>query len=321
MKHRFSRWTATWLATIVAGMLEACGGARQEAPLVDSIGPAVAPASSAASVDEVAPAAAPSFTSLQLGLDETVVLDPRATRRNPRASSLLDVEIRQLTALLRATDVAARDRPMLFRRLAEDEVELAEAAKNEAQNALDRYDAATAKARRSMIVPARWAAIANYRALIEDPANAKYPLLDEARWFLAWEYAQVGDAGDARRVASSLLGNPPASPYAARACFLLGALSMADAAGDVSSYGPAEQAFEMASRTSDPRVASIAFDRLERSARAAGDTIVADAAARELARMATGATVESSSSTSGCTKDVDCKGDRICEHGVCVSPQ
>ncbi len=321
MKHGFSRWTATRLATIVAGLLEACGGAGQEAPLVDSRAPAAAPASSAAPVDELAPAAAPSFTSLQLGLDEIVVLDPRATRRGPRASSLLVVEIRQLEALLRATDPVARDRPMLLRRLAEDDVELAEAATNEAQYALDRYDAATAKARRSMIMPARRAAIANYRELLDDPSNAKYPLLDETRWFLAWEYARVGDAANARRVASSLVGDHPASPHAARASFLLGSLSMADAAADVSVYGAAEQAFAMAARTSDPLIASIALDRLERSARAAGDTTAADAATRELARLATGPTVEWSPSTSGCAKDVDCKGDRICERGLCVAPQ
>lgn len=239
----------------------------------------------------MAPDTADSFTSLQLGPDELLVLDPRATRRSPRASSLLVVEIRQLEALLSATDRAARDRPLLLRRLAEDEVELAEAATTEAQYALDRYDAATAKARRAMIVPARRTAIANYEALVEDPADAKYPLLDEARWFLAWEYARVGDPADARRVASSLAGDHPASPYAARASFLLGTLSMADAAADVSLYGTAEQAFADASRTSDPIIASIALDRLERTARAAGDTTAADAAARELARLATGSPV------------------------------
>jgi hypothetical protein len=280
MKHASSRRASAWLATVVAGLLEACGGAGQEAPPVGSLVVAAAPASSAASVDELAPAVAPSFTSLQLGLDEVVVLDPRATRRGPRASSLLVVEIRQLEALLQATDPSARDRPLLLRRLAEDEVELAEASTNEAQNALDRYDAASAKVRRSMIVPARRAAIANYRALVDDPADAKYPQLDEARWFLAWEYARVGDAANARRVASSLVGGHSASPYAARASFLLGALSMANAGADVSLYEAAEQAFAAASRTSDALIASIALDRLERTARAAGDTTAADAAAR-----------------------------------------
>lgn len=305
-----------FLAGIVAGLLEACGGTGQEAP------PVSAPSSSSGDpVEDLAPAAAPSFTSLQLGPDEILVLDPRATRRGPRASSLLVVEIRQLEALLQVTAPVARDRPLLLRRLAEDEVELAEAASNEEQDARDRYDAAKARVRRSMIGRARQAAIANYRALVDDPASAQYPLLDEARWFLAWEYARTGDVANARRVAASLVADRPASPHAARASFLLGAFSMADATRDVSSYAAAERAFATATRTPDPLIASIALDRLERSARAAGDTTAADAAARELARMTTGTTVESPPSTSGCAKDVDCKGNRICEHGVCVAPQ
>jgi hypothetical protein len=154
---------------------------------------------------------------------------------------------------------------------------------------------------------------------VGDSANRNYPLLDEARWYLAWEYVRVGDATNARRVASSLVERGPASTQAGRAAFLLGALSIAEAAADPSKCAEAERSFALAARGSDAVLATTALDRLERSARAAGDGAVADEAARDLARAVAGP--PEPPSPPGCTKDTDCKADRICERGTCTAPR
>jgi len=307
------------IATIVVAVLQGCGGAGREAPVGAPIAPPIAPAESAEGLDARAPADDPLLTSLQLGPDETVVLDPRAKRPLP----VLVAEISSLKMLLKHTEAVKPppDPSMLLRLLAEAHAELAEAAKRDAQAALDRYDPATAKARGSIVAPARRSAITYYRALLDAPTAGAYTRLDAALWFLAWEYVRVGDAANARSMALSLVDRHPASRYAARGYFLLGALLMAGAATDASRYGEAEKAFAQAARSSEPRMAEIALDRVERSARLAGDTAAADAAARDLARAINGPSDGPAPDSAGCTKDVDCKGNRICDRGLCTAPQ
>ena len=188
---------------------------------------------------------------------------------------------------------------------------------------------------------ARRAAILGYRELVEEPANRSYPRLDEVEWELAWEYARMGHAGRARRVALQLLADHPDSPCVSRVYFLLGAMFSTEAADDPSRYVLAEQAFAKAAGSPDGPLASAALHRLEDAARRAGDTTAADDAARRLAAgPASDSGVASrgrgvrahdspvparrsfppAAAPVGCGKDTDCKGDRICEDAKCVAP-
>jgi hypothetical protein len=107
---------------------------------------------------------------------------------------------------------------------------------------------------------------------------------------------------------------------------LFGAMLAAEAGSDPARYSLAEQAFAKAAQSSDVSLEVVALRRLENAARAAGDTAAADEAARSLQ------TAESPSARSlvpsgltmvqpGCTKDIECKGDRICEGQRCVAPR
>ena len=55
-------------------------------------------------------------------------------------------------------------------------------------------------------------------------------------------------------------------------------------------------------------------------AKAVGDAYLCTAGARETGTKETPPTETPVSGQGGCTKDTDCKGDRICESGKCVKP-
>jgi hypothetical protein len=208
------------------------------------------------------------------------------------------------------------------RRLAEDDVELANASENEAKLANERGDAAAARTRLGIAGRARRAAIEKYRSLVEPGASA-YPQADEVEWFLALECTRVGDLGGARSAAMRLASDHPSSRYAARSYFLLGSFYEAEAKDDASKHAVAMQAFARVTRSPYPELARVALVHLEREARAAGDTLIADEAARRLASPAALVTVASETprvtmASAGCSTDMQCKGSRICQAGACV---
>ena len=155
--------------------------------------------------------------------------------------ALLVTEISQLQSLYNTTDLRSKDRPQLLRRLAEDYVELENAAfreKTEAEvrrDELKKTNATDAGKQQTIVLQrnksmlgARKASIAYYSLLVDDysgqpsktfPSNPppSYPLLDEVYYYLAYEYEQGGDTVNARRVYLDLITKTPNSKYISNA--------------------------------------------------------------------------------------------------------
>ena len=204
------------------------------------------------------------------------VRDPRQIVLKQRTLALLVTEIQQMESLLKSTGLQSRDRPMLLRRLAEDYVELENAAAHEMTVAAitsDQYKAtnprlagqwqATVNARKVTMERARKAAIAAYTSLVTDyagqpssnfPANppAPYALLDEAYYYLAYEYEQSGDTTNARRVYLDLITRTPGSRYVPNSYLAFGELFYGEALTDPAKWEPARQAYVQVVRKPPP---------------------------------------------------------------------
>ena len=116
------------------------------------------------------------------------VRDQRQIALKQRVLALLVTEIQQLESLFKSTDLQSKDRPMLLRRMAEDYVELENAAfreKTEAEITRDEYKAtnpreagkqqAIVNARKTTMERARKAAIADYTSLVTDYSGQPSP--------------------------------------------------------------------------------------------------------------------------------------------------
>ena len=193
--------------------------------------------------------------------------DPRAIALKQRGLALLVTELQQLESLVRSTGLTSHDRPMLLRRLAEDYVELEHAASRAMTVAaitsaqfrtsnprLAGQWKATENARKTTMERARKAAIAAYTTIVTDYAGQPspsfpatpppaYASLDEACYYLAYEYEQAGDTASARRVYLDLITRTPASRYVASAYLAFGELFFTEAMGDPSRWDAARQAY------------------------------------------------------------------------------
>ena len=107
--------------------------------------------------------------------------DQRQSALKQRVLALLITEIQQLESLFKSTDARSKDRPMLLRRMAEDYVELENAAfreRTEAEVKRDNFKTsnpreagkqqAIANSRKTTMDRSRKAAIANYTMLVND---------------------------------------------------------------------------------------------------------------------------------------------------------
>ena len=195
--------------------------------------------------------------------------DPRQTAMKQRVLGLLITEIGQLEMLLHETELRSKDRPTLLRRLAEDYVELENAAVREktlAEIARDEFKAKkqTAEAgkqqsiinsRKTTVDKARKAAVEYYSILATDyagqpsnnfpqnppPAN---PNLDEIYYYLAYEYEQSNDTVNARRVYLDLITKTPNSKYLTSAYLAFGELFFSEALSDPTKWDAAKQAYQ-----------------------------------------------------------------------------
>jgi tetratricopeptide (TPR) repeat protein len=194
--------------------------------------------------------------------------DARQTALKQRALGLLVIEIQQLESLLHSTDNTSTDRPKLLRRLAEDYVELENAAFREKTIAEVARDAAkklnpreaakqqsVANSRKTTLEKSRKAAIHYYQVLVDDysgqpsttfPQNPPpaYAVLDEVYYYLAYEYEQSGDTANARRVYLDLITKTPNSKYISNAYLAFGELFFNEAMSDPSKWEPAKQAYQ-----------------------------------------------------------------------------
>lgn len=196
--------------------------------------------------------------------------DDRKTRLQQRALALLITEIQQLESLYRATGKCSRDRPQLLRRLAEDYVELENAAfREKTQAEIDRDNlkrtnprAAGEKQtivnqRTTTMVESRKAGIRHYTTLVTDysgnplqgcgnNAPGVYPALDEAYYYLAYEYEQAGDTANARKVYLELISNDhtKGSKYVVNAYLAFGELFFQEAQNDPTKWDASRKAYE-----------------------------------------------------------------------------
>ncbi|HEY3818083.1 MAG TPA: hypothetical protein VGL81_12980 [Polyangiaceae bacterium] len=191
----------------------------------------------------------------------------RASALKQRVLALLITEIQQLEMLFKSTEPRSKDRPMLLRRMAEDYVELENAAfreKTEAEVKRDNFKTsnpreagkqqAIANSRKTTMDRARKAAIANYTMLVTDYSGQPsqmfatnpppaYPQLDEVYYYLAYEYEQASDTANARRVYLDLITKTPNSKYIPNAYLAFGELFFNEAMGDPTKWEPAKQAY------------------------------------------------------------------------------
>jgi TolA-binding protein len=195
------------------------------------------------------------------------IRDQRQSALKQRVLALLITEIQQLESLYKSTELRSKDRPMLLRRLAEDYVELENAAfreKTEAEIKRDNFkktnpreagkQQAIANSRKTTMDRSRKAAINYYTVLVTDysgqpsdrfPQNPPpaYPNLDEVYYYLAYEYEQSGDTSNARRVYLDLITKTPNSKYIPNAYLAFGELFFNEAMGDPTKWDPAKQAY------------------------------------------------------------------------------
>ena len=195
------------------------------------------------------------------------IRDQRQTALKQRVLALLITEIQQLESLYKSTDLRSKDRPMLLRRMAEDYVELENAAfreKTEAEIKRDNFKGsnpreagkqqAIANSRKTTMERSRKAAINDYSLLVTDYSGQPstnfasnpppaYPLLDEVYYYLAYEYEQAGDTANARRVYLDLITKTPNSKYIPNAYLAFGELFFNEAMGDPTKWEPAKQAY------------------------------------------------------------------------------
>jgi TolA-binding protein len=216
-----------WAFASVGLALVACGGSAGDlAPSTSVDDPEPVP-SAAAHARVAPPPTGPAEAS-----DDPVprliaaMRDPRRSRLQPRALALVVTEIQQLEALKNVTDPSSPDHPMLLRRLAEDYAELEIAGASDPRK----------------VEAARAGAIRAYRELVTTH-GATYPLLDEVRYFLAWEYELGGDLANARRSYFELITQSPASKYVPLAYFAFGEAFFHEAATDPSKLELAKQAY------------------------------------------------------------------------------
>jgi tetratricopeptide (TPR) repeat protein len=196
------------------------------------------------------------------------VRDARGSALKQRVLALLVTEIQQLESLYRTTEARSKDRPMLLRRLAEDYVELENAAfreKTEAEVKRDELKQSNprgagqqqtiANARKTTLDRSRKAAINYYSILVNDyagqpsttfPQNPPpaYPNLDEVYYYLAYEYEQSGDTSNARRVYLDLITKTPNSKYIPNAYLAFGDLFFNEALNDPTKWDPCKQAYQ-----------------------------------------------------------------------------
>jgi TolA-binding protein len=157
---------------------------------------------------------------------------------------------------------------MLLRRLAEDYVELENAAFTEKTQAEIRRDElkktkpsdagkqqSIVNARQKTMDLARRAAIKYYTTLVTDYAGQPSPnfqqnpppadpKLDEIYYYLAYEYEQSGDTTNARRVYLDLITKTPNSRYISNAYLAFGELFFNEAMADPAKWEPAKQSYQ-----------------------------------------------------------------------------
>lgn len=213
------------------------------------------------------------------------VVDPRQSRKAPRARQLLITEIQGLEALYASVPKDAADRPRLMRRLAEGYVELAYAAARDHKAA---KDADTLMKSEKIGRAARTAAIKYYEQLYaqypkhcqsstQSAAGKGAGCNDETLYYLGLAYVQQSQLAEARKTFLKLIQSFPQSDFVPHTYFQFGEMFRNEAAGDPTKWMLAEQSYREATKYPGP-MRSPSYDRLADVYDAQGKTAEAAAA-------------------------------------------
>lgn len=185
-----------------------------------------------------------------------LVRDPRQSRWAPRTNSLLVVEIQSLERLLAVTKPDAKDRPLILRRLAEDYVELKNAALRGMELAQDASRAQGEVAKLEKVaIAARQNAFKYYQELIHqhpkhcqtvhptDPAQSR-GCLDEVLYFCGLELDQAGKPDETRKHYFHLITLFPQSPWVPYAYLGFGEFFFSEAQKDPTKWDFAQKTYE-----------------------------------------------------------------------------
>jgi hypothetical protein len=188
--------------------------------------------------------------SLAPAFDGSVFRDDR--QAPPRPLTVVMADIQRIESLHRSTPLASGNRPVLIRQLAEDYVELEKGAAVQPSTQVPSPTLVAARKRTAHLASS--AAIRYYGALVTDysghlsqtfPSKAPpvYPQLDEAAYYLAYEYERAGDFANARRMYFWLIAQAPGSRYIARCYLAFGEMFFEEAASDSSKWDLAQAAY------------------------------------------------------------------------------
>ncbi|MBI5531308.1 MAG: tetratricopeptide repeat protein [Deltaproteobacteria bacterium] len=172
-------------------------------------------------------------------------VDPRIVMQaklKPRLRDLLMQEIRGLESLLESTKRNSPDRAQILKRLADDYAELEAASLRDKTEAEIKKNKPEVDRMNRVILNARQSAI-RYYTTIKDQYPS-YSKLDEAIYYLAYEYEQAADSAGALAAYHELIQKVPTSRYVPSAYLAFGELFFSQAQGDPSKFDLARQAYQ-----------------------------------------------------------------------------
>jgi tetratricopeptide (TPR) repeat protein len=221
----------------------ATAGPRDEAIVSPVESPAEDPSDAGTTVSAIVLKPTPTF-------DAALFRDDRYVRSKPLGVLVADVE--NVEWLLESTPVTSSTRPALLRKAAEDYVQLETAPFAQPSTRRPRPTLGAVRLRTARF--ASTAAITNYEKLVTEysgrpsqafPSNPPpaYSYLDEAAYFLAYEYERAGDFANARRMYSWLIAQAPRSRYIPRAYLAFGEMLFSEAASDSTKWDQAQAAY------------------------------------------------------------------------------
>jgi hypothetical protein len=198
--------------------------------------------------------------------------DPRPHVHKPRSASLLKTEIRQLKALFEVTPRESPERPLILRRLADDNAELAWAAPREAESA------------RSQAIQYYNMLATSYKTHCSSPPSKR--CADEVLYLMGLEQELLGRLDEARKSYLALVQSFPQSTYVPYTYFAFGEHFFKEAMEqDRSKLPMAKQIYEKVTQFPDSPIVPEAMLRLAQIADAEGDVVTAEQHRKRAAAM------------------------------------
>ncbi len=198
-----------------------------------------------------------------------LVRDPRKSRWFPRSTQLLVTELQMLEALQASTPATSPDKPKLLRRLAENYVELKNAALRDKERVVGRRDISRGQVSNEVIkldklaTGARTMAFKYYLQLRNNHPNhcqsphptdptQSHGCLDDALYAIGLEYQEIDRFDEARKHYFQLIKDFPQSKWVAYAYLGFGELFFSEAVADPSKLDLAQKTYEQVLKSAAP---------------------------------------------------------------------